>query len=199
MEGTQRWARYHSVNTAKPEPRQRSGGIESVSESSNTFSEDALRRLAVLDIPSFARPPVSYNFDFIESYIPNVTRYVPTEMSERLYGVGLRFNKALAAGTYAKNIVKRLLIDLSFNSSRLEGNTYSILDTEKLVNQGVEADGKLSDEIIMILNHKEAILFLINNAEEITPSPFVILPPCDGGEDLFLPVQLAPLLELRQP
>ena len=62
---------------------------------------------------------------------------------------------------------ERLLIDLSFNSSRLEGNTYSLLDTEKLLKEGISADGKMSEETVMVLNHKEAISFLVENDQEI--------------------------------
>jgi len=58
------------------------------------------------------------------------------------------------------------LIDLSYNSSRLEGNTYSRLDTQKLVEEGIAATGKVHEETVMIMNHKEAILFLVENAQE---------------------------------
>jgi hypothetical protein len=60
-----------------------------------------------------------------------------------------------------------LLIDLAFNSSRLEGNTYTLLDTERLLLQGAAAPGKLDAERIMILNHKEAIGYLARNAERL--------------------------------
>ena len=87
---------------------------------------------------------------------------------------GKRVDPKLAAGTYAKNISQRLLIDLSFNSSRLEGNTYSKLDTQRLIEQGLSADGKVHEESVMILNHKEAIEFLIENAEELSINTFTI-------------------------
>ena len=61
----------------------------------------------------------------------------------------------------------RLLIDLSWNSSRLEGNTYSLLDTKRLIDFGEEAEGKEQVEAQMILNHKDAIEFLVGSAEEI--------------------------------
>ncbi|NKB46177.1 MAG: hypothetical protein GKR77_00105, partial [Legionellales bacterium] len=73
----------------------------------------------------------------------------------------------LVAGTYARQICQRLLIDLSYNSSRLEGNTYSRLDTQKLVEEGIAAEGKVHEETVMIMNHKEAILFLVENAQDI--------------------------------
>ena len=69
-----------------------------------------------------------------------------------------------AAGTYAKRIYNRLLIDLSHHSSRLEGNTYSLLDTQRLLLEGRAADGKLDSETVMILNHKEAIRHLVEQS-----------------------------------
>ena len=79
------------------------------------------------------------------------------------------------AGTYAKQILNRLLIDLSWNSSRLEGNTYSLLDTKRLIDLGEEAEGKERLEAQMILNHKDAIEFLVGTAEEIGFNRYTIL------------------------
>ncbi|MFV0450116.1 MAG: Fic family protein [Vibrio sp.] len=138
------------------------------------LSEISLTKLKCLETPSYARTKVSYNSSLIEDYVPNKTRYVSENIANKLRMLGQRFNKKLAAGTYAKDIAQRLLIDLSFNSSRLEGNTYSILDTERLLQAGEAADGKFDEETIMILNHKEAIMFLIENAEELSVTPFVI-------------------------
>ncbi|MBX3287919.1 MAG: Fic family protein [Acidobacteria bacterium] len=75
------------------------------------------------------------------------------------------------AGTYARNILNRLLIDLSWNSSRLEGNTYSLLETQRLIELGESASGKDLIETQMILNHKAAIEYIVESAEdkEITP------------------------------
>jgi Fic family protein len=56
---------------------------------------------------------------------------------------------------------------LSWNSSRLEGNTYSLLDTKRLVDFGQEAEGKGRRDAQMILNHKAAIEFLVRSADEI--------------------------------
>lgn len=73
----------------------------------------------------------------------------------------------MPAGTYAHQLYNRLLIDLSYNSSRLEGNTYSLLDAPRLLLEGKSAEGKLDEEKIMILNHKEAIAHLLRNAGRI--------------------------------
>ena len=71
------------------------------------------------------------------------------------------------AGTYARKIHHRLLIDLSWNSSRLEGNTYSLLETERLLEHGDVGEGKSPLETQMLLNHKAAIDFLVEQAEYV--------------------------------
>jgi hypothetical protein len=71
---------------------------------------------------------------------------------------------AEAAGTYARQILGRLLIDLSWNSSRLKGNTYSLADTRRLIEFGEEAEGRDRREAQMVANHKDAIGFLVGAA-----------------------------------
>jgi len=138
------------------------------------FSTKALSQLSYLETPSYGRLKTSYQVSLIDRYIPNETQYVPDFVREMLYRTGKRFDKTLAAGTYAKHIGQRLLVDLSYHSSRLEGNTYSKLDTQKLIEDGLTAEGKVHEETVMIMNHKEAILFLVENAEEIPLSSFTI-------------------------
>ncbi len=72
------------------------------------------------------------------------------------------------AGTYARNILSRLLIDLSWNSSRLEGNTYSLLETKRLIELGESAEGKDAAEAQMILNHKAAIEYVVESSDDET-------------------------------
>lgn len=138
------------------------------------FSKESLAKLKYLETPSFARKKTSYNTSLLENYIPNETQYINNQQRESMVKAGIRFDKEFAAGTYAKNIIQRLLIDLSYNSSRLEGNTYSLLDTKLLLEQGVTSDDTLNEEAVMILNHKEAILFLVGNALEIEVTSFVV-------------------------
>ena len=75
----------------------------------------------------------------------------------------------------AVSIDNRLLIDLAWNSSRLEGNTYSLLDTRRLIEFGEEATGRDHIEAQMILNHKDAIEFLVGSAEEIDFNRYTLL------------------------
>ena len=67
----------------------------------------------------------------------------------------------------SRKILNRLLIDLSWNSSRLEGNTYSLLDTQRLLDFGMVAERKGQMEAQMILNHKAAIEFIADPDSEI--------------------------------
>lgn len=108
--------------------------------------------------------------DWLKLYEPNTTFYVPSETRMQLIKAGQRAREEDPAGTYAHQIFNRLLIDLSYNSSRLEGNTYSLLDTERLLIQGASAEGKLDEEKVMILNHKEAIRYLVDIAPRLTVS-----------------------------
>lgn len=55
-----------------------------------------------------------------------------------------------------KKELERFIIELSWKSSKIEGNTYSLLDTETLIKQSIEAQGHPKEEAIMILNHKSA-------------------------------------------
>ncbi len=143
-------------------------------EEGEIFSKESQDALDFLDSPLYVREKVSYKREFIESYTPDETAYVPEELRAKLFREGKRFDRELAAGTYARQICQRLLIDLSYNSSRLEGNTYSRLDTQKLVEEGISAEGKVHEETVMIMNHKEAILFLVENARDIELNSFTI-------------------------
>jgi len=117
--------------------------------------------------PLSARRPVSYQREFIDSYQPNVTWYLPAAIRNHLMDKGRRIGIDYAAGTYIRQILDRLLIDLSWASSRLEGNTYSLLETERLIAFGEAAPGKTPFETQMILNHKAAIEFLVDSVNEI--------------------------------
>lgn len=134
------------------------------------FRPKSLSAIAWVQKPIYERPPVAYIDEWLKAYIPNHTFYLPSPLRKQLYQEGQRSQKHDPAGTYAHQIFNRLLIDLSYNSSRLEGNTYSLLDTQRLLLEGKGAEGKLDEEKIMILNHKEAIRYLVDQAASIEPS-----------------------------
>ena len=125
--------------------------------------------------PQQQRKPVGYNPDFLQSYRPNRDSYLTEAEKKKLADIGRTVTVNEAAGTYAKQILHRLLIDLSWNSSRLEGNTYTLLDTERLISQGEAADNKSATDAQMILNHKDAIEFIVRDPENIRFNRYTIL------------------------
>lgn len=118
-------------------------------------------------LPKRQRQPCTYRREFLESYVPGQTWYLPVTTRDELMAIGETPDPGRPAGTYARDILDRLLIDLSWASSRLEGNTYSRLDTQNLLEHGIHAEGKSQQEAQMILNHRAAIRMLVDNVEEI--------------------------------
>lgn len=125
------------------------------------LSKEAKEIRQIVSQPQIKRKIVGYNRAFLDSYRPNKTAYLTNAERARLLKIGTVPIGNQPAGTYARRILDRLLIDLSWNSSRLEGNTYTKLDTKRLIDFGKEAKGKGRLETQMILNHKDAIKFLI--------------------------------------
>ncbi len=76
--------------------------------------------------------------------------------------------KRLSDFDYRKEM-ERLAIDLSWKSSQIEGNTYSLLETERLLKEKITAEGKTKDEAVMLLNHKEAIDFIFEHSDYVQP------------------------------
>lgn len=129
------------------------------------LSADSRDVLDYVDQPLAARKPVGYQRDFLEAYEPNVTWYLPAPLRRQLHNMGHTAQAGEPAGTYSRAILNRLLIDLSWASSQLEGNTYSRLDTRALIEHGQVAQGKAATETQMILNHKTAIELLVESVE----------------------------------
>ncbi len=121
---------------------------------------DLVRRTAA------AKQPVGYDESFLARYQPGTMWYLPLTTREHLHQLGRTPDPERPAGTFARDIFNRLLIDLAWASSRLEGNTYSRLDTKNLLEFGLRATGKDVTEAQMVLNHKAAIEFLVDNAKD---------------------------------
>ena len=113
------------------------------------------------------RSKFGYDRDFLDRYRHNESFCLSVAEREQLREAGEPNIAEQPAGTFARQILKRLLIDLSWNLSRLEANSHSLLETERLLHVGEEADGKTRLEAQMILNHKDTIEFLVDSAEEI--------------------------------
>lgn len=117
--------------------------------------------------PLMHRIPIGYQRKFLDAYQPGETFYLPEPLRGQLHEMGRTSTDERPAGTYARDILGRLLVDLSWASSKLEGNTYSRLDTQNLIEFGQIAQGKDVIETQMILNHKAAIEMLIEDANEV--------------------------------
>lgn len=128
-----------------------------------TWSNQARALQASIDRPIGLRTPVTYRRDFLDSYQPNVTTLLPARIATELHERG-RLPGQLPAGTYARRVLEPLLIDLSWYSSRLEGNQKSLLDTRELFQRG-RSPGEDADAT-MLLNHKDAIEFLVDATPE---------------------------------
>ena len=175
----------------------------------------AVRRL--VRRPQTKRTPVSYNREFLDQYKPNESRYLTAETIAYLTRIGATPDLERPAATYARHILDRLLVDLSWASSRLEGNTYSLLDTQRLIQFGEAAEGKEAIETQMILNHKAAIEFMVDQGEELAFDRQTVLnlhallsdnllpdPSAGGrlrriavgiGDSVYHPLELPPLIE----
>jgi hypothetical protein len=138
------------------------------------LSSEAIRIQRSVTAPLATRKPVGYNRAFLDAYTPNETYYLPADTRNRLAEVGRVSKDSLPAGTYAREIYDRLLIDLSWNSSRLEGNTYSLLETERLLELGAAAEDKDTREAQMILNHRAAIELLLDDSVDIAFNRYTI-------------------------
>ncbi len=111
-----------------------------------------------LDLPLAARGPATYQQDFVERYVPNHAWLLPQELAEELYALCGQ-GKTQPARSYGERAFPRLLIDLSWNSSRLDGNRYSRHAAEELLNGGAP---RCDIDTVMLLNHRAAIEFLLD-------------------------------------
>ena len=97
------------------------------------LSADSQDILTYVTQPLQARKPVGYQRDFLDAYQPNLSAYLSAPLRRQLHNMGKTSRMSEPAGTYSRAILNRLLIDLSWASSHLEGNTYSRLDTVALI------------------------------------------------------------------
>ena len=105
-----------------------------------------------------------FNFELIKEILPKVVLFTDEELrtltdAQRIFRANIQGMTDLE---YRKEM-ERLGVDLSWKSSQIEGNTYSLLETERLLKEKQEASGKSKEEAIMLLNHKDALDFLLDN------------------------------------
>ena len=108
----------------------------------------------------------SFNFQLIRDVLPNVALFTKEEQT-RLEAAQKKFLDNMSSLTeveYRKEM-ERLGVDLSWKSSQIEGNTYSLLETERLLKEKQTAQGKTKEEAVMLLNHKDALDFILDNPD----------------------------------
>lgn len=133
--------------------------------------------LSVIDLADYFSQEIdertiqaSFNLDLISETLKNLTLFTEGETSLlQVWQEKHKANTAKLSDDVYKKELERLAIDLSWKSSQIEGNTYSLLETERLLKDKETAAGKTKDEAIMLLNHKEAIDFIIQNPTYINP------------------------------
>jgi Fic family protein len=151
------------------------GGRAGIPSVQIPLSAEAKRLRARLERSRGERTPVGYDVDFLEAYVPGTTWYLGQAERERLHELGRTTYMGQPAGTYARDIMQRLVIDLSWGSSRLEGLRYTRIDTAELLDAGRSPAGASDHDRQLILNHKAAIEFLVDEAESISFSRYTIL------------------------
>jgi len=112
----------------------------------------------------------NFNFNVITDVLAKHSVFTKDELS-KLSDLQKLFRKNLAqlsVKEYKKEL-ERLAIDLSWKSSQIEGNTYSLLETERLLIEKETAAGKTKEEAIMLLNHKDALDFIIKTPDYLYP------------------------------
>jgi Fic family protein len=117
--------------------------------------------------PFFSRPKKKYNPTFLESYIPNTTSFFSKTQKEKLYNALKDISLDTDFFISNRRLLEISLIDLSFASSALEGNTYDYVDTEILVKYNEIAKDKTKDDTQMILNHKKCIEYMLYYKREL--------------------------------
>lgn len=112
----------------------------------------------------------SFNFSIITEVLVKNNVFIDSELRKLMSLQDIYKNNVLqlSESEYKKEL-ERLAIDLSWKSSQIEGNTYSLLETERLLKEKETASGKTKEEALMLLNHKEAIDFIIGNPDYLIP------------------------------
>jgi Fic family protein len=141
------------------------------------FLSPAFELIQPIDIEKYYQKEIderqikeSFNFEIFtvilnkhDSFTKNELSYLSALQAEYLANIA-----ELTESEYKKEL-ERLAIDLSWKSSQIEGNTYSLLETERLLKEKETAAGKTKEEAIMLLNHKDALDFIIENNDYLNP------------------------------
>ena len=160
-QGMGRATRYTGLNPTKAATQILPHGLASSAEPGRmAWSASARSLIESLRMPLGARTTVGYESRFVGDYIPNQSGLLPPQLAVDLFNAG-RSKDQQPAGTYALEVLQQLLIDLSWSSSRLEGNRKSLIDTKALFDLAEHA-GPIDEDTVMLLNHKSAIEFMVD-------------------------------------
>lgn len=112
----------------------------------------------------------AFNLELIKTILSDVSIFTDNEIV-KLSNLQIQFSENISKLSIAEfnREFERLAIDLSWKSSQIEGNTYSLLETERLLKEKETAAGKTKDEAVMLLNHKTALDFILENSDYINP------------------------------
>ena len=146
--------------------------VEGKARATRYFITPKAQLLRTIDIDSYyavdtdkRQMQTTYNFDLIRNTLPQVEIFTKDEyafLTDREKAFLARI-KDYPKELYAKEM-ERLGIDLSWKSSEIEGNTYTLLETVNLLKDKIEAKGKKREEAIMLLNHKAALKAIIEQS-----------------------------------
>ena len=150
--------------------------VEGQNKGTRYFVSPTYDMFAPIDVETYFKKEIDqrkiighFNFELL-SILTDVPLFTKEEY-EKLTGLQHQFQKNVAKLTVAqyKKEMERLAVDLSWKSSQIEGNTYSLLETERLLLEKETASGKSLEEATMLLNHKEALDYLIENPHNLQP------------------------------
>lgn len=112
----------------------------------------------------------NFNLGLITDVLKNYNSFTESEL-DKLALLQKEYQKNISelSETEYKKELERLAIDLSWKSSQIEGNTYTLLETERLLKEKETASGKTKEEAVMLLNHKDALAFIIENVDYLKP------------------------------
>lgn len=132
--------------------------------------------LQPVDLPAYFSKEIderrineSYNFELIETTLAAAPFFTQSETAylDTLQKTFAENVSKLSSAQYRKEM-ERLGVDLSWKSSQIEGNTYSLLETERLLLEKETAVGRSKDEAVMLLNHKDALDFILDNPDYLS-------------------------------
>jgi len=124
---------------------------------------------AYFAVDPLLRADKPFDMGIIRDYEPNVSRLMPEDMARELRKVS---DASIKAGDTINRVVfRRYMVDFAWASSRMEGNTYTLIETHALLDEGEPAQDRSEGEAQMLRNHADAIEYVIDNARDLRITP----------------------------